>query len=164
MATGLRLIDKVKFVVGLHAVVPSTSTPKYVSMKDYRHLTAIVSFKNATTVTGSAVTLKQATAVAGTGEKALAFTKMWANLDDATSVALTETTVTSDTFTTLTTNSKTGFYIIEVDADDLDVDNSFDCVRVGTGDATAATIEVTYILSCPRYSGGPGDFVNPLAD
>jgi hypothetical protein len=68
MGSALRLIDKQKVVVGLHAIVPSTSTPKYVSLKDYRHVTAIVSFKNATTVTGSAITLKQATAVAGTAE------------------------------------------------------------------------------------------------
>jgi hypothetical protein len=164
MGGGLRLVDKAKMVVALHAVVPSSSTPKYVSLKDYRHVTAIVSFKNATTVTGSAIALKQATAVAGTGEKALAFTTMWANTDDASSVALTETAVSSNTFTTNATNSKTGFYIIEVDADDLDIDNSFDCFRVDTGNATAATIEVTYILSCPRFAGSPGSLTNPLAD
>jgi hypothetical protein len=164
MGSGTRVIDKVKAVVALHAVVPSTSTPKWVSLKDYNHVTVIISFKNATTVTGSAITLLQATAVAGTSSKALAFTTMWANLDDASSVALTETAVISNTFTTLTTNSKTGFYIIEVDADDLDINNGFDCFRVATADATAATLEVTYLLSGCRYSGGPGDFSNPLAD
>ncbi len=161
---GTRGVDKFKVVVALHAVVPSTSAPKWVSLKGYNHVTVIVSFKNATTVTGSAITLQQATAVAGTSAKALAFSKMWANLDDASSVALTETTVNSNTFTTLTTNSKTGFYIIEVDADTLDNANLFDCFQVATADATAATIEVTYILSGPRFSGGHNSFMNPLLD
>lgn len=161
---GYRQIDKVVPVVALHAVTPSSSTPKYVSMKDYNHLTAIVSFKNATTVTGSAITLKQATAVAGTSEKALAFTKMWAVADDGTSAAVTETAVSSNTFTTDATNSKTGFYVIEVDADDLDLANGFDCVRVGVGNGTATTIEVTYLLSGARYGGASYGYGNPLAD
>jgi hypothetical protein len=164
MGSGTRFIDKFRYVPALHAVVPASSTPKWVSLKDFTHATIIISFKNATTVTGSAITLSQATAVAGTSAKALGFSKMWANVDDAASIALTETAVTSDTFTTDATNSKTGFYIIEVDADDLDVANGFDCIRAATANATAATLEVSYILTGPRYSGGPGDFGNPLAD
>ena len=61
-----RLVDGSKLVAGLCPILPSTSTPDYVSMKDYGHLTAIILVDNATTVTGSAITLKQATAVAGT--------------------------------------------------------------------------------------------------
>jgi hypothetical protein len=146
------LVQTAKLVTGLDSVVPSTSTPDYVSLKDYAHFTAVILVKNATTVTGSAITLKQATAVAGTSEKALSFTKMWANLDTAASDALVETAVTSDTFTTLTTNSKNQMYVIEVDAAQLDVSNGFDCIRVGTADATAATVTVLYVLSSPRYS------------
>lgn len=161
---GTRLVDKIKFLRALHSVTPSSSTPKWVSLKNYNHLTIIVAFKNATTVTGSAIALQQATAVAGTSAKALAFTKMWAIVDDASSAALTETAVSSNTFTTDATNSKTGFYIIEVDADDLDTNNGFDCVQATTGNATAATITVDYILSGPRFGGEPGSFANPLAD
>lgn len=161
---GTRQVDKIKVVPALHAATPSSSSPKWVSLKGYNHLTAIVSFKNATTVTGSAIGLAQATAVAGTGTKTLGFSTVWANTDDASSVALTETAVVSNTFTTNATNSKTGFYIIEVDADDLDVANGFDCLQVTTGNGTATTIEVTYILSGARFSGGPADFADPLAD
>lgn len=148
------LVHSAKVVVGLDPVVPSTSTPDYVSLKDYGHVTAIIMNKNATTVTGSAITLKQATAVAGTSEKALAFTKRWVNIDTAAAGgdALTETAVTSNTFTTEATNSKNGINIIEIDTAELDVSGGFDCFRVGTGDATAATITVLYILSNPRYA------------
>jgi hypothetical protein len=146
-----RLVETFKFVNALGSVVPSTSTPDYVSLKDYQHFTAVINVKNATTVTGSAITLKQATAVAGTSEKALSFSKVWANTDVAASDTLVETTVTSDTFTTAAVNSKEMQYIIEVDAASLDTNNGFDCIRVGTGDATAATVSVTYILSGARY-------------
>lgn len=149
----MRLVESTKIVAGLCPITPSTSTPDYVSMKDYRHFTAIIQVDNATTVTGSAITLKQATAVAGTSEKALAFTKVWANTDIDASDALVETVVTSNTFTTDATNNKNLMYVIEVDASELDMANGFDCIRVGTGNATAAVVSVTYILSQPRYKG-----------
>jgi 3-deoxy-D-manno-octulosonate 8-phosphate phosphatase KdsC-like HAD superfamily phosphatase len=148
-----RLVDSAKVVTGLAPITPSTSTPDYVSLKNYGHFTAIITVDNATTVTGSAITLKQCTVVAGTDEKALAFTKVWANVDTAASDALVETAVVSSTFTTDSTNNKNLMYVIEVDAAELDVSNGFDCIRVGTGDATAAVVSVVYVLSNPRYAG-----------
>lgn len=140
------LSEQAKFVTGLDSVVPSTSTPDYVSLKNFERLTIVILQKNATTVTGSAITLKQATSVAAGGEKALSFTKAWRNVDTAAADALSEFAVSSDTFTTQAVNSKNAMYVIEVKAEDLDVNNGFDCVRLGTGDATAATITVLYIL------------------
>lgn len=134
----------------------------YVSMKNFRKLTIIVSIADGTTVTGSTITLKQATAVAGTGEKALAFTRMLANVDYAASPTMVETAVTSNTFTTQTTNSLDSVYILEVDSEMLDTANGFDCVRLdGTGHAATASrgVSVVYILTGPRYSGA-----NPLID
>lgn len=154
------LTEQAKLVTGLAAVVPSTSTPDYVSMKYYEKLTVIIMVKNATTVTGSAITLKQATSVAAGSEKALAFDTVYVNTDVAASDALTETAVTSDTFTTNSTNSKNLLYVIEVDAADLDTDNGFDCVRAGTGDATAATVSVLYVLWGPKYSINPSAIVD----
>jgi hypothetical protein len=165
MASGTRLIDKSRVVVALHAVTPSSSSPKWVSMKGYNHFTAIISFTNATTVTGSAIGLAQATAVAGTGTKTLAFTKMWALLDDSASNTMTETAVVGNTFTTSAVNSKSGFYLIEVDTWTMDVANNFNSIQVTTGNGTATTLEITYILgNVPRYSGAPESFRNPLAD
>lgn len=150
---GKRLIDNAKIVVGLAPVVPSSATPDYVKLDNADHLTVVISVKNATSVTGSAITLKQATSAAAAGEKALAFTKMWADTDVGAGDTLTETTVTSNTFTTDSTNSKDLLYIIEVDASSLDVDNGFNWIRAGTGNATAATVSVLYILTGQRYSG-----------
>lgn len=141
-----RLVDQAKIVTGLAPTTPSSSTPDYVSLKGAERLTAIIIADNATTVTGSAITLKQATAVAGTGEKALAFAKVWANTDTGAGDVLTETTVSGDTFTTSTTDAKNLLYVIEVKAADLDVAGGFDCVRVGTGNASNTVLSVIYVL------------------
>lgn len=134
----------------------------YVSLKGYRKLQIIIVIADGTTVTGTAVTLKQATAVAGTGEKALAFTRMLANVDYAASKTMVETAVVANTFTTQAVNSKDSVYVIDVDADSLDVANGFDCVRVDcTGHAATASrgCVVLYNLYGARYSG-----VSPLVD
>lgn len=134
----------------------------YVSLKNYRRVTVIVDILNGSTVTGTAVTLKQATAVAGTSEKALAFTRMLANVDVGAGNApsnYTETAVSSNTFTTNTTNAKRLRYVIEVDAEDLDNANGFDCFRVDADSAVNSTGVVTYVLWGARYNGA-----NPMAD
>lgn len=146
------LHETVKMVTGLAPILPSSSTPDYVSLKNFARATFVILVDNATIVTGSAITLKQATAVAGTGEKALAFTKMYANEDTAATDLLVETAVTSNTFTTDTTNAKNLMYIIEIEAPELDVANDFDCVRVGTADAVAAIVSVLYCLWPNRYA------------
>ncbi len=149
------LHEGAKFVTGLAPILPNSTTPDYVSLKGYRKFTAVILVDNNTTVTGSAITLKQDDDVTGGSEKALAFTKVWQNIDTGnttTGDTLTETTVTSDTFTTDTTNAKNLMYVIEVDASELDVDNGFDCIRVGTADAVAAITSVLYILWPAKYA------------
>jgi len=134
----------------------------YVSLKNYRKIQIVISIADGTTVTGSTITLKQATAVAATGEKALAFTRMLANVDYAAAKTMVETAVVSNTFTTQVVNSKDSVYIIDVDADQLDINGGFDCIRVdGTGHAATASrgCVVVYNLYGARFSGA-----NPLVD
>lgn len=145
------LTEQVKFVEGLLGVVPSTSTPDYVSLKNWERCAVIILVKNATTVTGSAITLKQATSVGAGSEKPLAFTKAYRNIDTAAADALAAFDVSSNTFTTDSTNSKNLMYVVEVKAEDLDVNNGFDCIRAGTADATAATVTVLYALFGAKF-------------
>lgn len=148
----MRLVESCKIVTGLAPITPSTSTPDYVSLKDYRHLTIIINVDNGNTVTGSAITLKQATAVDGTGEDVLAFTKAWRNIDTDAGDTLTEFAVSSNTFTTDSTNAKNLQYVIELDADELNTNSGFDCVRLGTGNGANMVLSAVYILSQPRYA------------
>lgn len=153
-----RLDEQVTTVVAAAGLLLTSTLgdTTYVSMKNFRKLRIAIVIADGTTVTGSTITLKQATAVAGTGEKALAFTRMLANVDLAASKAMVETAVTSNTFTTQTVNSKDSLYIIDVDSEMLDVANGFDCVRVDcTGHAATASrgCVVLYDLYGARYSG-----------
>lgn len=146
-----RLLDKGKVVTGLAPITPSSSTPDYVCMCGFSKLTVILIVDNGATVTGSAITLKQATAAAGTGEKALGFSKVWQNIDTGADSDLDETDVTSDTFTTDDTDNKNLLYQIEVDESDLDMDNDFNYVRVGTGNGANMVLAALYILHGAKF-------------
>lgn len=155
----LNLTDIAKIVQGspiIGALATTNGDCDYVSMKNFDRCTIVISVDNATTVTGGAITLKQATAVAGTSEQTLAFSTMWANTDCAAGDTLTETAVTSNTFTTATTDNKNLMYVIEVKAGDLDVANGFDCLRVDSLSMANAVGNVLYIMhgarNCPPGS------------
>lgn len=156
MMQALNLTDVAKIVFGspiIGVLATTNGDCDYVSLKNFDRLTIILAVDNgATAVTGTAITLKQATDVAGTGEKALGFTKMFANLDAAASDTLVETAVTSDTFTTLTTLNKNALYVVEIAASDLDVTNGFDCVRVDALSMADAVGIVQYILHGARHA------------
>lgn len=158
IGTNARLDEQVTPVVGAIGLLLTSTLgdTDYVSMKGYARCQIIIAIADGTTVTGTTVTLKQATAVAGTGEKELAFTRMLANTDLSASKNLTDTAVTSSTFTTQTTNSKDSLYVIDVEASDLDQANGYDCIRVDcTGHAATnprGSI-VLYNLYGKRYSG-----------
>lgn len=161
MNLNARLDEQVSLVqaTSMVALTSTAGDASYVSMKGYARCMITIDVLNATTVTGGAVTLKQATAVAGTGEKALAFTRMLSNTDVGAGQALTETSVSSNTFTTDATNSKRLRYVIDVKASDLDAANNFDCLRVDVASMANAIGLVSYILYGARYSGA-----SPMAD
>ena len=152
--TYLQLVDTVKPVMGCApaALASTAGDGDYVSMKNFRRCTVLISVLNATTVTGGDVTLKQATAVAGTGEKELAFDKAYRNIDCAAGDTMAEFDVLSSTFTTDATNSKRLLYAIEIDAASLDIDNGFDCLRVDVASMASAVGSVVYLLHGGRYN------------
>lgn len=164
MNINANFIEQAKVIMALFDITPSASVPSRVSLKGYERATFLVYAKNATTVTGSAITLKQSKTVAGGSEKPVTFTKAWRNIDLAAGQELAEFAVTSNTFTTDNTNSKNLLYVIEVTPDMLDADGGFDVVGVGTADATATAVTVIGILWPARYGAAPSAMVNPLAN
>ena len=151
----MKLTDIAKFVQGspiIGALATTNGDCDYVSLKGYERCTIFITVDNATTVTGGVFTLKQDTTVAGTGEKPLEFSKMYANIDTGASDTLVETAVVNNTFTSDTTDNKNLMYVIEVNADDLDVAGGFDCVRVDVLSMASAVGQVSYILSGARYA------------
>ena len=122
----------------------------YVSLKNYTRavLVAHIHQGNAATIL---LTPQQATAVAGTGAKAIQASPIWANLDTATSDALVRVTTDAVNYTT-DAALKFKLVVFQIDADSLDVDNGFDCVNLATGASNAANITAAWaLLTGARY-------------
>lgn len=149
--SSMRLIENAKVVVGAVPVdtTGAAVTGDYVSLKGYSHLTIVI-MQGAWAGGTPAVTLLQATDVAATGAKTLGFTKYWEGtaLTDDNYAAVA---VTGNTYNLTAAANKVN--IIEIDASDLDIDNGFDCVRVGIASpgSNADLIAVLYILTGTRY-------------
>lgn len=144
-------VDLAKVVSGFPPGTPSGANLAYVDLSRFERLCIVLAARNATSVSGSAVTLRQAKDTAGTGEKPLSFTRAWANYDTAASDALVKTAVAGDTFTTNTTSNKNLLYVIAVAASSLDVSSGFRAVRLGLGNASNTVLTATYFLGPEKY-------------
>jgi len=125
-------------------------TGRYVSMKNYGHLTVII-HTGAWAAGTAAVTMWEALDVAGTTPLQLNLDWMWTGT--VASGALTKTAVVADTF--LLANVANTMYVIELDAAELNtLGGGQDCVSVlvATPGANADFYNIDYILSEPRYS------------
>jgi hypothetical protein len=148
----LNVINQTKLI---HAVSPanwsgSTSSAKYVSLKNYGmcyiwiHTGAIADGTGAVTVT-------QASAVAGTGAKAISFDHYYS--DTGTANLLARVSSTSATFTLATANSQ---YVIPIDPAQLDGSSigsasAFDCLTISVAAPGGNDYYgVDYILTNPR--------------
>ncbi len=103
---------------------------------------------NAATI---AVTVQQATDVAGTSAKAITATvPIWANEDCATSDTLVAQTAAVSFTTSAAVKHKQVIFMI--DPSTLDIVNGFDCIKVLTGASNAANItSAQYYLTDIRY-------------
>lgn len=154
-----RLTEEFQFAAGF---VPSdlaaaAQSGDWVSLKNYDHL-AIVLFKAAGAVGEiPTITVQQAQDVAGTGAKALNFTRIDRkdNADLFTVGQFTKVTqAAGNTYAPAAGNTQL-LAVIEIEAQDLDKANGFDCVRATLNDvgATAQLGALLYILSGSRYAG-----------
>lgn len=124
----------------------------YICLKNCNHVTVLVHINQANAAT-VALTIEQATAVAGTSSKAIT---------EAVPIYLVADAVTSDSWVkqtdavsfTTSTATKEKLVAFEIDVATLDLANGFDClcVKAGASDATNI-ISATYILSGERYHG-----------
>lgn len=164
------ILEKCHIVSGIVPVALNTNpgaTSDYVSLKNFGRC-AIVFFKGVGTAGDDpTITLTQAKTVAGGSSKAGPTLTRVDKMQAATNLLSTTTYTTStsaspashDTFSTNTwTNTdlaeQAAMVVIDVKAEDLDVDNGFDCITATIGDVgTNAQLGcLFYILHEPRYS------------
>jgi len=132
----------------------------WVSMKNYDRCTVIF-FKGIGTAGDDPVmTMAQATDVAGTGVKALTFTRIDVKVGTQTGIG-TFTKVTqsaASTYTDTVSAEAQGLFMIEIMASDLDVANGFDCVRFNVPDVGGNAQ-----IGCALYLLRNARFLAPLS-
>jgi len=159
--TGKHLLEKVDIVSGIVPInLGSARTGDVVSLKNWGRC-AIVFFKAA----GSAsedptITVEQCINVAGSSNKAITFTRIDTKQGTLTSVGTwTEVSqAAANTYTNATASENQAIWVIEVKAEDLDVDNGYDCITCSIADAGSVNQlgAVLYILHEPRYAKAGG--------
>ncbi len=134
-------------------------TTDYINLKNAHRVFVVFTFTQAVShATG--IDPVQATAVAGTGVKAITSTvPIWANTDiSATSVLTRQTDAITYNLATGTTNQ---IVTMDIDPAGLDVANGFDCLAFTIDDSSEATnlvSAVAYVV--PRYDNS----VNMIVD
>lgn len=163
------ILEKCHIVSGIVPVALNTNpgaVSDYVCMKGFGRL-AVVFYKGVGTAGDDpTITITQAKTVAGGSSKAGPTLTRIDKMQAATNLLSTGTYTTStsasaashDTFSTNTwTNSdlaeQAAIVVIDIKAEDLDIDNGFDCVTATIGDVgTNAQLGcLLYILHEPRY-------------
>lgn len=103
----------------------------------------------------------QASAVAGTGSKAITATPIWSNLDTSVNDTLTSRTAAA-TYTT-DAGVKDKIVVFEITPEQcMDVANGFDCIAVSTGASNAANITEAklFILGSYQQASPPNSYVD----
>lgn len=142
--------------VPVEALAPAADaagrTGDYITLKNITgpvYIVCHITQGNAATI---ALTPKQATAVAGTGVKALTSdVPIWTNLDTAAGDLFTSQTAAKDYTTDAGVKNK--IVVFRIDPASLDLANGFNCITIVTGASHAANItEAQFVITEPRYA------------
>ena len=146
------IAQNAKLVEALTPQEGAALTADYVSLKTAARAFVVVHINQAAANT-VAITIEQASAVAGTGSKVITVAvPIWANQDCAASDALVEQTAAVGFTTSAATKHK--LVVFEIDPGTLDLANGFDCITVKTGASAAGNItSAFYLLTDLRYEG-----------
>jgi len=132
---------------------------EYVSLRNYRHV-GILLHKGAGAVgEPPTITVQQAKTTAGVGVKDLTFTTVYVkNGADLGAIGqFTKVTQAAAKTYALAAGNTEALVLIEFNAEDLDADGGFDCIRATIADVgnTSQIAGLLYLLSSPRYMPPP---------
>lgn len=153
------LVEEAQIVM---AIVPIDSqsganTGDYVSLKNFERCTILVVKAAGVAGDDPVITVTQAQDVAGTGVKALNFTRVDAKVGVQTGIGVftTVSQAAGNTYTDLVSAEAQGIFAIEFKAEDLDVNNGFDCLKVAipdTGAGGAQLLTALYVLRGGKFN------------
>lgn len=166
------LVDTMQIVEGFPTVDLSSGANDgdWINLKDWKHIAIIFRSGIGTAGQDPTLTIEQATDVSGAGVKALNFTTIYrkqAATDLSAVGAFTKTTQTAaNTYTDGDAAEEALIWIVEINADELDINNGFLCIRATIADVGAAAQpgDLLYILSEPRYAHSAENMPSALVD
>jgi len=137
----------------VEALTPATDaagrTGDYVSLAKY-HMAYVVFHCDQGNAATIAVTIEQATAVAGTGSKVITVAvPIWANQDLAAADAFARQTDAVNFTTSAAVKRK--MVVFQIDPSTLDVAGGFDCITVKTGASNVANLTCAQYYLLSRY-------------
>lgn len=163
----LHFLDKVDIVSGIVPIdIGSARSSDTVTLKNYGRCAVVFHKAAGSASEDPTITLLQATSIAPSSAKALNFTTLYYKQGTLSSVGTwTKVTQTAaNTYTNATASENEAVWVIDIKAEDLDVDNGFDCVQVTIADAGSVNqlAALTFILHEPRYAvdGGVSAIAN----
>lgn len=133
----------------------------WLSMANYDHVDIVLIADVGTASEDLVITLEQATAAAGTGNKALLFSEIFVKQGATVLTGVGTFTRVTQTAATSYTNTDNGeneqIYVIPIDASQLDVDNGYKFIQCSTSKSSGTTAgklgTVIGIFSNSRYCG-----------
>ncbi|WP_028578672.1 hypothetical protein [Desulfomicrobium escambiense] len=155
----MNISEHVKIVEAIAPQVGAAITGDYISLKKAGHVTVLVHVAQGH-ADPVAITIEQATVVAGTDSKVITnAVPIYLVADSATSDAWVRQTDDVDYTTSATLKHK--LVAFEIDAASLDVANGFDCITVKTAASNALNVtSAVYLLSDLRYGVGASAIVD----
>ena len=163
MAATKRLIEMVNIVECFTPVDLQTGTNNgdWVSLKHYTGVLCVVHAAIGSANDDVDINLEQATAVAGTGAKALNIIDVYDKLGGNTipNGVWTRTSNADDTYTNLESAEKEYIAAIDIQIDQLDISGGYDCVRMTVSNVggNAQLGSALYVMYGPRIEGTPDD-------
>lgn len=158
----MELCQRMDIVSGFVPVDMQTAAnpTDYVCLKNWRRAHFILYKGIGTAAQDPVLTFTQATEVAGSTTKAASIiTKYYYKQDtDLTSAATTWSTATQAASQTVTLNATSaesqGIYVFTIEADQLDVDNGYDCINCSVADVggNAQLGCMLILLEGPRFA------------
>ncbi len=163
MAATKRLIEMVNICQCITPVDFDTgaNAGDWVSLKHYTGVLIVVHTSIGNSGQDPDLTIEQATAVDGSGNKALNIVEAFDKVGSATIPAgvWTRTSSSDNTFENLVSAEKEHIVAIDIQIDQLDISGGYDCVQCSVADVggNAQLGSALYILYGPRIEGKPDD-------
>jgi hypothetical protein len=171
MGPNTSFLEQVQVVTGFSPIALTTArTADVVSMKNYRRCTVLFSKGIGGAGEDPTITILQGTNVAFGTNKALDFTTVYVK-QDPTSIGdvgqwTKVTQAAANTYTDATSGEQEALWAVQFKAEDLDIDNNYDCIRASIGDVGSVSQigALYYFLSDPVFEDAPQSMASAIVD